>query len=501
MNQVLKGAKVCCTKRNLLLLGLLVLATVATASLIAQRSVVADTQDPAVASAIEIGKGFTVVTKRVEPAVVFIKATKQQLMSNNMRGFGDMQGQIPEEFLRRFFGDNMPHMQMPQQPPQSQPMVGQGSGFIISEDGYILTNNHVVGGADKLEVKLSDGRALVAKLVGTDAHTDVAVIKVDAKKLPVIPLGDSDKLEPGEWVLAIGSPFGLTGTVTSGIVSATGRSSMGITDYENFIQTDAAINPGNSGGPLVNLEGEAIGINTAILSRSGGYNGIGFAIPVSMAKSIVTQLIERGSVTRGYLGVMIQQLTPELAQSFKIPDSQGVLIGDVSADGPGAAAGLQSGDVVVKLDGQPVEDLTTFRNQVALIKPDTKATLTVIRGGESKEIVVTVGTLPDQDVTSVQNSSSTSSLGLAVQTLDPQLADKLGVKADSGVVITQVQPGSEADNQGLQSGMIIKQVDHVQVKNAKEFAEAVKAGKEAGSVLLLVQQGEHTRFVVLKLEK
>ena len=501
MNQVIKGAKVCCTKRNLLLIGLLVLATAATASFITQRSVVADNQDPAIASAIEIGKGFTAVTKRVEPAVVFIKATKQQLMSNNMQGFGDLQGQIPDELLRRFFGDNMPHMQTPQQPPQSMPMVGQGSGFIISEDGYILTNNHVVGGADKLEVKLADGRELPAKLVGTDPHTDVAVIKIDAKNLPVLPMGDSDKLEPGEWVLAIGSPFGLTGTVTSGIVSATGRSSMGITDYENFIQTDAAINPGNSGGPLVNLQGQAVGINTAILSRSGGYNGIGFAIPMSMAKSIVTQLIERGSVTRGYLGVMIQQLTPELAKSFKITDSHGVLIGDVSAGGPGAAAGLQSGDVVVKLDGKPVEDLTTFRNQVALIKPDTKATLTVIRNGESKDIVVTVGTLPDQDVASVQNSSATNSLGLAVQTLDAQLAEKLGVKADSGVVITEVVPGSEADNQGLQSGMIIKQVDHAKVKNAKEFADAVKAGKDAGSVLLLVQQGEHTRFVVLKLEK
>ncbi len=315
-------------------------------------------------------------------------------------------------------------------------------------------------------------------------------------------MGNSDKIEPGEWVLAIGSPFGLTGTVTSGIVSATGRSGMGITDYEDFIQTDAAINPGNSGGPLVNLQGQAIGINTAILSRSGAYNGIGFAIPMNMAKSVVEQLIEKGSVTRGYLGVMIQPLTPELAKTFKVPDTHGVLIGDVTADGPGAKAGLQRGDVIVELDGKPIEDLTLFRNEVAMVQPGSKAKLTVMRDGQRKDFVVTVGTLPDQGVAKAESSNSTDQkLGLSVQTLNEQLAEKLGVKADSGVVITQVVPGSEADNQGLEAGMVVKQVDHQKVKTAEDFTKAVKASQKSGSVLLLVQQGEFTRFVVLKFEK
>jgi serine protease Do len=478
---------------------MLAVATVALATYITQQSVVADSQNQAVSSAIQMGKAFTSVTKKVEPAVVFIKATKEQKMTSNMQQFGDLHGQMPDDFLKRFFGDNVPQFEMPQ---RQRPMVGQGSGFIISQDGYILTNNHVAGGADKLEVKLNDGRTFTAKLVGTDPHTDVAVIKIDAKNLPVLPMGNSDKIEPGEWVLAIGSPFGLTGTVTSGIVSATGRSGMGITDYEDFIQTDAAINPGNSGGPLVNLQGQAIGINTAILSRSGAYNGIGFAIPMNMAKSVVEQLIEKGSVTRGYLGVMIQPLTPELAKTFKVPDTHGVLIGDVTADGPGAKAGLQRGDVIVELDGKPIEDLTLFRNEVAMVQPGSKAKLTVMRDGQRKDFVVTVGTLPDQGVAKAESSNSTDQkLGLSVQTLNEQLAEKLGVKADSGVVITQVVPGSEADNQGLEAGMVVKQVDHQKVKTAEDFTKAVKASQKSGSVLLLVQQGEFTRFVVLKFEK
>ncbi len=503
MNQGYEEKRTNRVKRDLLALGLLGLGVLTGASFLTQKAVVADNHEEAVASAVETGKAFTAVTKQVEPAVVFIQATKKQNVSNSMQQYGDLQGQLPEEFLRRFFGDgvprNMPRFDAPQRP---QPMVGQGSGFIISQDGYILTNNHVVGGAEKLDVKLSDGRELTAKLVGTDPHTDVAVIKVDAKDLPVLPMGDSSTLETGEWVLAIGSPFGLTGTVTSVIVSATGRTSMGITDYEDFIQTDAAINPGNSGGPLVNLQGEAIGINTAILSRSGVYNGIGFAIPMNLAKSIVDQLIESGSVTRGYVGIMIQPLTDDLAKTFQVPDTNGVLIGDVTSGGPAEEAGLQRGDVITQLNGKPVEDLTAFRNKVAMIKPGTKIELTILREGKEQELSVKVGTLPDQQVASVPNADDmNTSLGLSVQTLNEQLAEKLGVKEDSGVVITEVVPGSPADSQGLRSGMIIKQVDHAPVKTADEFAKAVKASKESGSVLLLVQQGDYTRFVVLKLEK
>ncbi len=505
MDKTRKMVQASCTKKNATILGIVCLVAVITASFLLQGPAVAETQDRAIASVIETGKAFTAVTKEVSPAVVFIKATKQVVRTGNVQGFGGLQGQIPDEMLKRFFGDAMPPMRGPRQG-QAQPMVGQGSGFIISRDGYILTNNHVAGDADKLEVTLHDGRVFEAHLVGTDKHTDVAIIKIDQDDLPTLKMGDSDKIEVGQWVLAVGSPFGLTGTVTSGIVSAKGRNSMGITDYENFIQTDAAINPGNSGGPLVNMQGEAIGINTAIMSRSGGYNGIGFAIPMNMAKSVCEQLIEHGSVTRGFMGVMIQPLTPDLATSFKLKGTDGVLIGDVTADGPAAAAGLQRGDVVVKLDGEPVKDLTSFRNRVAMIKPGSKAKLEVMRNGKRKTIAVTIGKLANDAMASDTTTGETvpsavKSLGLNVQAIDEQLAAKLGVSAGSGVVITQVAPGSEAAAHGLQPGMVIKEVDHKRVSNPHEFADVVKANKDANSVLLLVQRGEYTQYLVLKLSK
>jgi serine protease Do len=468
-------------------------------SLMFQGAVIAETQDRAIASVMETGKAFTAVTKRVSPAVVFIKATKQSVPAGNMQGFGDLRGQIPDELFERFFGDRLPPMQGPQQP---QPRVGQGSGFIISEDGYILTNNHVVGQADRLDVTLHDGRVFEAKLIGTDKHTDVAIIKIEGDDLPMLAMGDSDEIEVGEWVLAVGSPFGLSGTVTSGIVSAKGRNSMGITDYEDFIQTDAAINPGNSGGPLVNMRGEAIGINTAIVSRSGGYNGIGFAIPMNMAREICDQLMENGSVTRGFLGVIIQPLTSELATSFNLDSDKGVLIGDVNEDGPAGRAGLQRGDVVVELNGKPVEDMTTFRNRVAMIEPGKKAELEVVRDGKRQTISVKVGKLESTSMVAAKSSNAVEKqLGLSVQTLDKQLAEKLGVEGEQGVVITNVAPGSEASRQGLRPGMVIKEVNHKSVKDASQFAELVEASEDGSSLLLLVQHDEHTRFVVLKVEK
>ncbi len=510
MNRTRNRVHAVCTKRNATILGIVCMVGVVAASLLMQGPAVAETRDSAIASVIETGKAFSAVTKEVAPAVVFIKATKQVVQTGNVQGFGGLQGQIPDEMLKRFFGGAVPPQMGPPQmgPPQmgprqgqSQPMVGQGSGFIISRDGYILTNNHVVGNADKLEVTLHDGRMFEAQLVGTDKHTDVAIIKIDQSNLPTLKMGDSDKIEVGQWVLAVGSPFGLTGTVTSGIVSAKGRNSMGITDYENFIQTDAAINPGNSGGPLVNMQGEAIGINTAIISRSGGYNGIGFAIPMNMAKAVCEQLIENGSVTRGFLGVMIQPLTPDLAASFNLKGTDGVLIGDVSADGPAAKAGLQRGDVVVKLDGDAVKDITSFRNRVAMIKPGSKAKLEVMRDGNSKTVSVTIGKLAGDTMASAAAPSSVKALGLSVQAIDEQLAAKLGVSANSGVVITQVAPGSEAAAHGLRPGMVIKEVDHKRVRTPGEFADVVKTNKGTGSLLLLVQQGDHTQYVVLKLSK
>ena len=273
---------------------------------------------------------------------------------------------------------------------------------------------------------------------------------------------------------------------------------MGITDYEDFIQTDAAINPGNSGGPLVNLRGEVIGINTAIFSRSGGYMGIGFAIPMNMAKQICNQLMENGAVTRGFLGTMIQPLTADLAASFSLESSAGVLIGDVTPNGPAAEAGLQRGDVVVSLNGIPVTDVSSFRNKVAMIQPGKQAALAVIRNGKSKTINVKVGKL-DNDTSAVATvEKPVSTLGLSVQDVDTQLAEKLGVKANSGVVITEVDPGSNAASQGLRPGMVIREVNHQEIRNSRQFADAVTDKNGGESLLLLVQQGDHTRFVVLK---
>lgn len=497
MSEFIRAVRPARKRTNIVVVAVLSLAAMVTAGFMMQSAVVADTNDAAIASVIETGKAFSSVTKKVSPAVVFIKATKQRIPASNAQGFGDLNGQIPDDVLKRFFGDAMPPRQMPRQP---QPMVGQGSGFIFSHDGFILTNNHVVGDADKLEVTLQDGRQYTASLVGTDKHTDVAVIKIDEADLPTLPLGDSDAIEVGEWVLAVGSPFGLSGTVTSGIVSAKKRASMGITDYEDFIQTDAAINPGNSGGPLVNLQGQAIGINTAIVSRSGGYNGIGFAIPMNMAREIVEQLMESGSVTRGFLGVIIQPVTPELARSFKLDETRGVLIGDVSADGPADKAGVRRGDVVVSLDGKPVKDATSFRNQVALIKPGDKARLEVLRGGRKQTVSVKIGRLSGETVARAPHSNSVNQLGLNVQTLDESLADKLGIEAEAGVVITQVAPGSAAAKEGLRAGMVIREVNQQPVRDARQFAEMVKSHEPSDSLLLLVQQGDHTRFVVLKLD-
>jgi serine protease Do len=484
------------SRRAFLGVALLVLAVSATAGMFLARHATADTQDRAIATAAETGKAFSAVTKEVTPAVVFIKAIKQHITTSNMTDLNGLQGQIPDELLQRFFGNRMPEFPAPR---QEQPMVGEGSGFLISKDGYILTNNHVVGGADKLEVTLSDGRKLEAKLIGTDERTDVAIIKIDGQNLPMLPMGDSDAMDVGEWVLAIGSPFGLTGTVTSGIVSAKGRDGMGITDYENFIQTDAAINPGNSGGPLVNLQGQAVGINTAIVSRSGGYNGIGFAIPMNMAKQICEQLMEHGTVTRGYLGVMIQALTPELAKSFGLGDVTGVLIGDVSSDGPAAGAGLQRGDVIVSFNGEPVKDITSFRNRVAMIKPDTNVNLEVLREGQHQSFSLHVGKLPDSaSMAGKGKESIESSWGLSVQTLNQQLAEQLGVEVSSGVVVTGVDPASVAATAGVRPGMVVTEVNRKPVTNAKDFDEAIKAGKDSNTLLLLVKVGGHTQYLVLQ---
>jgi len=450
-------------------------------------------QEQAIKNLKETGKAFATVAKQASPAVVFIKVEK----TVSAQGPGP---QLPfnDDLFRRFFGEPFPG---PRQniPRQKRMVTGQGSGFIISEDGYILTNNHVVGEADKVLVKLLDGREFTAVIVGTDPPTDVAVIKIDAANLPVLPMGDSDALEVGEWVLAVGNPFGLSHTLTAGIVSALGRSSIGITDYEDFIQTDAAINPGNSGGPMINLEGRVVGINTAIFSRSGGYMGIGFAIPVNMAKGIYEQLVEHGSVIRGFLGITIQDITPDLAKSFDLKDNKGIIISEVMPDTPAEEAGLKQGDVIMELSGEPVEQVASFRNEVALITPDTRIKMKILRDGRKKTVTVQVGKKPSRETASTAQPEGMEKLGLTLKTLTRDTAGQYGLQGEKGVLITSVAPGSIADSAGIKAGSIIQEVNRKPVNSVGEFEKALD--KSANKhVLLLIKDDRGTRFIALKTE-
>ncbi len=441
-----------------------------------------------------ISRAFAAIVNKAAPAVVFVQV--ERVVVQRGPAFGPEPFPFEDPF--RFFGPDFFERFFGQRFPRKFRQMGAGSGFIVSPDGYILTNNHVVGKADKIIVKLADGRQFRAKVVGTDPQSDIAVIKIDAKDLPVLPLGDSDKIEVGEWVLAIGNPFGLTQTVTVGIVSAKGRSGIGITDYEDFIQTDAAINPGNSGGPLVNLRGEAIGINTAIFSRSGGYMGIGFAIPANMAKVIMNQLIKTGKVTRGWLGVVIQDLTEDLARSFGLKEPEGALVTEVARNSPAAKAGLRQGDVIIAYNGRTVKNVADLRNQVALTAPGTKVKLTIIRDGRRRTLMVTIGEQPKTFGFPSRNELL-EKLGFSVRNLTPDLAKELGYKPGQGVVVDEVVPGSPAAMAGIRPGYLIEEVNRRRVRNLKEFLEALAAGSP-NQVLLLVRDHGYSRYVILRLE-
>ncbi len=442
----------------------------------------------------QTGLAFREVAKQVSPAVVFIKVEKEvepQASNNPFNSpFGD-------EFFRRFFGQPPQHPQTPQQQPKQRSM-GQGSGFIISADGYIMTNNHVVGGADQVTVTLLDGRELKADIVGTDPPTDVAIIKVDESDLPFLRFSDSDQLEVGDWVLAFGNPFGLSHTLTAGIVSAKGRSGMGLNEYENFIQTDAAINPGNSGGPLIDLDGRVVGMNTAIFSRSGGYMGIGFAIPINMAQRIRQQLVESGSVTRGRLGVVIQALTPDLAESFDLDKSEGILITQVMEDSAAAAAGLKQGDLLLEMDGKKVGKVAAFRNRVSFTPPGTKVKLLVLRNGKEITLSAKIGKLETDAKGQPTSSSRLSKLGLSLQELNEDLAEKFEYQGLSGVLVTEVIPGSSAERAGIKRGDLIQEVNRVEVKTPADVRKAIEENRR-NSLLLLVRQGEATRYLAIKL--
>jgi serine protease Do len=408
-----------------------------------------------------------------------------------------------EEFLRHFFGGRgFKHPPKGHGGPGGGEAMGQGSGFIISDDGYILTNNHVVGGADEIEVKLQDGRTLEAKLIGTDEKSDVAVIKVEGSDLPHLDLGSSEDLEIGEWVIAVGNPFGLSATLTVGVVSAKGRANMGITDYEDFIQTDAAINPGNSGGPLLNINGDVVGINTAIYSRSGGYMGIGFAIPIQMALKIKEQLIQYGEVRRSKIGVLIQELTPEVAAQLKAPAQRGAIVAEVLPDGPAERAGLRAGDVVLEINGQPLDSSADLRNRVSLTSPDTEVNLKVWREGRALEVSVSVEPMEGRRRARAKrapraerSSAVLGAFGLDAQDLTKTMARRLGLRRVTGVLISDVERGSAAARAGLSAGQVILSVNQREVASVKALTKALKRAGE--TALLRVWSDSGVRFVVL----
>jgi serine protease Do len=446
----------------------------------------------------QTGKAFAAIAKSVSPAVVNVQSD----ISPSAADGGDQEEidlqeqEIPQPFLDLFRLD-------PRFQPYKRPaMMRQGSGFIITSDGYIVTNNHLVEKASKVTVKLLNNKEYVAKVIGTDPQSDIAVIKIDAKNLPVVKLGDSDAAEVGEWVVALGNPFGLSHSLSAGILGAKGRSNVGITDYENFLQTDAAINPGNSGGVLLDLDGKVIGINTAIFSRSGGYMGIGFAIPINMAKPIIEQLRASGSVVRGFMGVRIQELTQDLAKSFNTADRKGILVAEVEPGSPADKAGIKQGDVIIGLDGKDVENSGDFRNNIAASKPGTIRKITILRNQKPVELQVAVGNLGEELASKESKSEEVQSfaaLGISVQNVTADIAGKLGYKANRGVIISKVKPGSIAELAGLARGTLIVEVNRKAVNSVKEFNSAVSAAAKSNSILFLLQDQYGSRYVVINL--
>ncbi len=442
---------------------------------------------------------YAPVVQKVVPGVVKIE-TSGSIQSVSMQsppGFED-------PFWRHFFGDQFGRM-MPRGQMGPQIQHGLGSGVIVTKDGYILTNNHVVDGAKELKVTLEDGHEYTAKVVGRDPKTDLAVVKIDAKDLPVVPMADSDKVQVGDVTLAIGNPFGVGKTVTSGIVSATDRGNMGIEAYENFIQTDAAINPGNSGGALVDIEGRLIGINTAILSRSGGSQGVGFAIPSNTARTVMESLIEHGHVTRGYLGVMIQNVTPALAEEFKIKEGTGALIGDVVDDGPAAKAGFKPGDVVLKFDGKKVADSRRLQLTVAETKPGSEVPVEILRDGKEKTLTVTIKQLPGTEELAANSSPSDGDNGtlngVAVSDLDQRARQEYNIPKDvKGAVITQVEPDSAAAQAGLKPGDVIQSINRQPVKSADEAVRLTEHNSRKKTLLRLWANGG-SHYVVVDEDK
>jgi serine protease Do len=442
---------------------------------------------PAVSeSAIKTPLSFSDLTERVKPAVVNISTSK------TYKGKGRYNvpfGQSPfgDDFFDRFFGD-MPRREFKQR--------SLGSGFIISNDGYIFTNNHVVEQADKILVKISDGKEYEAKVIGTDPNTDIALIKIKPdNSLSVVEIGDSDKVRVGEWVIAIGNPFGLDATVTAGIVSAKGRV-IGAGPYDNFIQTDASINPGNSGGPLFNMEGKVIGINTAIVAQG---QGIGFAIPINMAKSIMVDLKTKGKVTRGWLGISVQDVSDDMAKNLNHKSKSGALVSDVFKGDPADKAGIKVGDIITEINGKPVKDTHELLLIIAGLQVGHKMMIKAIRDGKEISFQVTVGERRDDQAQAGAERSGKGHFGLATQEITAEIAKQLGITKE-GVMVTEVQPGSPADEVGIQQQDVIVQVNRVKISGMKDYTREITKAVDKKSVTLLIKRGRSSFFVALRTE-
>jgi serine protease Do len=432
-----------------------------------------------------IGKAMAEISAAVKPAIVNISTTRTVKLSGETDPF------LNDPLFRRFFGNNFGRQ------PRERKAAALGSGVIVSSDGYIITNYHVVKDAEEIKVLLADKREFAGRVIGSDPKTEISVVKIDARDLPTLPWGDSDTIEVGDIVLAVGNPYGLNQTVTMGIVSAVGRANVGIADYEDFIQTDAAINPGNSGGAMVNVRGEVVGINTAIFSTSGGYQGIGFAIPSNMVKTIMESLVKSGKVIRGWLGVSVQAMTSDLAKQFGLKDESGVLVSDVVEKGPADMAGLKRGDIILEYDDRKTDEPSLFRNMVANTVPGGGHTLRVLRDGELLTLKVTIGELPAETQLSSSENDRNALWGVSVQDITADIAEKLNVPEKiNGVIVNDVAEGSPAFGI-LSAGDVIQEINRVKITGVKDYEGVVSRLRKDDSILLFVYRGGSSLFVTL----
>jgi len=444
-------------------------------------------------TAKSLGRAFVEVARKVQPAVVNV-TTEKTITMRPWERYGEdfFKGSPFEDFFKGFGFQPREKGREYRQKQRSG-----GSGVIVDKEGYILTNNHVIEGADKVKIRLNDGREFTAAVKGQDSRTDLAVLHIKAKDLPVATLGDSDKLEVGEWAIAIGSPFGLEHTVTVGVISAKGRSGLGTGTYEDFIQTDASINPGNSGGPLINIDGEVVGVNAMIIQPG---TGIGFAIPINMAKQILNDLIKEGKVVRPWLGISAQDLTPEMVEHFKVKEKEGVLVGQVYPGTGAEKAGLLSGDIIRSVDDRAVKNVTELVKEVQKKKVGQKAILSLIRDGKGMTIEVTTTSMPEKlEVSREKEEEEEERLGVRVQELTPQLALRYGITGvRRGVIVLNVEDGSPADDIGLQEGDVILEINRKKIETMKDFEKAVKDANVEKGILFHIHRKGNSFYLTFK---